>query len=114
MTFQKVVVTIAIVLLVLALIAFGVVLYNQKYNQQFPPVVADCPDYWIDMNGTCFNSKNLGKESCSKKIDFTKGPWAGDNGDCLKQKWAKACDLTWDGVTTVSYTHLTQPTTPYV
>ena len=36
--FQKSVLTIAIILLVLALIAFAVVLYNSKYNQEFPPV----------------------------------------------------------------------------
>ena len=99
MSFQKVVITIAIVLLVLALIAFGVILYNQKYNAEYPPVVADCPDYWVDLNGTCVNSKNLGKDSCSKEINFSQGEWAGDNGLCLKQKWTKACDLTWDGVT---------------
>ena len=32
-------------------------------------------------------------------MNFSQGQWAGDNGMCLKQKWAKACDLTWDGVT---------------
>ena len=97
--FQKSVLTIAIILLVLALIAFAVVLYNSKYNQEFPPVTADCPDYWVDMNGTCYNQKGLGNASCGKRMNFSKGVWAGDNGLCLKQKWAKACDLTWDGVT---------------
>ena len=97
--FQKTVLGIAIVLLVLALIAFGVVLYNNKYKDEFPPVVADCPDYWIDMDGTCYNQKGLGKSSCGKRMAFNQGAWAGDNGMCLKQKWAKACDLTWDGVT---------------
>lgn len=97
--FQKIVLIIAIILLVLALIAFGVVLYNQKYTKAYPPVVADCPDYWVDMNGTCYNQKSLGNASCGRRMNFSKGFWAGDSGMCLKQKWAKACDLTWDGVT---------------
>jgi len=99
MAYQKIVVTIAIILLILALISFGIVLYNQKYNSEYPPIVADCPDYWIDMDGTCVNSKNLGKQSCKNNMDFSEGVWAGDKGLCLKQKWAKSCDLTWDGVT---------------
>ena len=97
--FQKTVLGIAIVLLVLALIAFGVILYNNKYSQAYPPVVADCPDYWVDMDGTCYNQKGLGNASCARRANFSKGAWAGANGMCLKQKWAKACDLTWDGVT---------------
>jgi hypothetical protein len=99
MTYQKIVVTIAIILLILALIAFGVVLYNQRYNSTFPPIVADCPDYWTNIDGSCVNSKNLGKPTCKKNMDFEDGVWAGDNGLCIKQKWAKSCDLTWDGVT---------------
>ena len=98
-SFQKIVVTIAIVLLILALIAFGIVLYNRRFNEQFPPVTADCPDFWVDNSGTCMNVKNLGKDSCSKKVNFNQAPWTGNNSVCLKQKWAKACDLTWDGVT---------------
>tara|TARA_B110000858_G_C17650651_1_gene402507 strand:- start:375 stop:704 length:330 start_codon:yes stop_codon:yes gene_type:complete len=97
--FQKIVLTTAIILLVLALIAFAVVLYNRKFNQEYPPVTAECPDYWVDMNGTCLNQKSLGNASCNKRMNFSQGQWAGDNGMCLKQKWAKACDLTWDGVT---------------
>ena len=100
MTFQKIVVTIAIVFLVLALIAFGVALYNKKFKATYPPIIADCPDYWVDNEGTCINSKNLGKASCPKRfnIDAVERE-LGANAMCLKQQWAKACDLTWDGVT---------------
>lgn len=99
MSFKKIIVIIAIILLILALISFGVAFYGEKYNQQYPPVMAECPDYWVDMNGVCINEKNLGKDSCSKKMNFNNDAWTGANGDCLKQKWAKACDLTWDGIT---------------
>ena len=32
-------------------------------------------------------------------MNFTTSPWTGDDGLCNKSKWAKACNLTWDGVT---------------
>ena len=32
-------------------------------------------------------------------MNFNTGPWASSDGLCNKSKWAKACNLTWDGVT---------------
>ena len=32
-------------------------------------------------------------------MNFNSGLWSGDDGLCNKNKWANACDLTWDGVT---------------
>ena len=103
MNFQKIVLMIAIILLILALIVFGSMLYTDK--TVYPPVQAQCPDYWIDMSGGigtgsyCINTKNLGKGSCSSKMNFNTGLWTGDDGICNKQKWANSCDLTWDGIT---------------
>lgn len=103
MNFQKIVLIIAIILLILALIVFGSMLYTDK--KVYPPVQAQCPDYWIDMSGGigtggyCINTKNLGKGSCSSKMNFNTGLWTGDDGICNKQKWANSCDLTWDGIT---------------
>ena len=77
--------TVAIVLLVLCLIFIGVSLYNSKYNTQFPPVVADCPDYWLDMSegdgSRCVNRMDLGSSSSSKEMDFSGSFWTGD--DCM-------------------------------
>jgi hypothetical protein len=109
--FQKIVLTVAIVIFVLLLIFIGSVLYKNKYSSAFPPVIASCPDYWIDKEMTvtgaedsntqqnCNNIKNLGNPSCSKEMDFTGDLWQGDDGDCKKYQWAKGCDLTWDGIT---------------
>ena len=102
-TFQNIVMIIAIIMLIICLILVGVALYNQKYSSAFPPVVADCPDYWLDKsNGdssNCENVKNLGSDSCSKTMNFSTSSWTGENGSCNKSRWARACDLTWDGVT---------------
>lgn len=103
MNFQKIILTISIVLLIVALIVFGSMLYSDK--KVFPPTQAQCPDYWMDMSGGigtggyCINTKNLGKGGCSNKMNFNTGLWTGDDGICNKQKWANACDLTWDGIT---------------
>jgi len=103
MNFQQIVLYIAIILLIIALIVFGSMLYTDQ--KVYPPTQAQCPDYWIDMSGGigtggyCINTKNLGKGECSNRMNFNTGAWTGDDGLCNKQKWAKACDLTWDGVT---------------
>ena len=104
-SFQNVVMSIASVILILVLIFIGISLHNNKKTTAYPPVIADCPDYWIDMSegdgNKCVNSKNLG--SCNKKdMDFSSSFWTGYNGLCHKYKWARKCDLTWDGITNSS------------
>jgi hypothetical protein len=102
-TFQTTVMSIAIVLLILCLIFIGISLYRNKYNKDFPPILANCPDYWIDESETnngskCVNKQNLGNLQCDKTMDFSGSMWSGDAGLCAKSKWAKSCDLTWDGI----------------
>lgn len=112
MNFQQIVLTVAIVIFIIIMIFIGSVLYQKKYATTFPPVISQCPDYWIDKDTsddpnkditsasqTCFNIKNLGNTSCSKTMDFTEDFWQGSSGSCNKYKWAKGCDLTWDGIT---------------
>jgi len=113
--FQKIVLSIAIIVFIIMLIFIATVLYKNKYGVNFPPTVSQCPDYWIDQqspsgsmensngantnNQSCVNVKNLGNVSCDKNMDFTGSFWQGSAGDCNKYKWAKSCDLTWDGIT---------------
>jgi hypothetical protein len=101
--FQQIVIMIAIVLLIICLIFIGVSLYRNKSSVQYPPVVANCPDYWLDEStdttSKCVNAKNLGNSTCQKMYDFSSSAWSGDRGLCAKKKLAQECDLTWDGVT---------------
>lgn len=103
MTFQKTVLIIGAVLLILILLVISIALYRNKTTGDFPPVISDCPDYWVSQlesgQNICSNVKHLGKASCSKKMNFNKPPWNGSDSVCYKSKWAKACDLTWDGIT---------------
>ena len=71
-----------------------------------------CNDYATpksDVDGTncpvkCYNAHQLGKTSATctsipTEIDF--GNVQGNAGICKKQKWAKQCDITWDGITNI-------------
>jgi hypothetical protein len=102
MTFQKIVASIAGVLLIIALVFIALAITGVKDKKKFPPVLGECPDYWKDQSikadgSKCANVKNLGK--CDVPPDFSKGKYVGNNGLCEKAKWAKSCDLTWDGIT---------------
>jgi hypothetical protein len=108
MNFQRLIILIAIILLIICLILIGMVLVNSKSTQKWPPLVGDCPDYWVDTSGNganCVNVKNLGScnfgqgDSEFQTMDFTQGPFTGSNGMCAKYKWATSCKLTWDGIT---------------
>lgn len=98
MNFQRIVVLIAIVLLIIALVFIGYALYSHKFNKQFPPVTAECPDYWVAKDGKCTNPKNLGK--CTGPMDFNTANFQGDGGDCAKAEWANNCNISWSGLTT--------------
>jgi hypothetical protein len=101
-TFQQTTTLIASIILIICLVVTGVVLYRSKYNKQFPPVIADCPDYWLDRSegdgGDCVNKKKLG--TCNKdRMNFSGPFWTGNDGLCRKYRWARDCNLTWDGIT---------------
>ena len=103
--FQNIVVGVSIILLIICLIVIGYSLYNKSSKDAFPPVVEDCPDYWLDKsNGdssNCVNVKNLGTmtEQCSGPMNFSTEEWQGAAGLDRKQAWANHCKLQWDGVT---------------
>ena len=106
-TFQKIILLIAIVILIIALIFIGISLTYSR-DKQWPPLVPECPDYWtIDGSGnntTCVNLKNLG--TCPPqngmrhlRMNFNSPEFAGSNEMCAKYTWAKNCGISWDGIT---------------
>ena len=107
MSFQKVVLTAATVLLIVILVVIGVSLSKASVEENWPPVVGECPDYWVDLSGNgeaCFNSHSLGrcnipKEGNKNTMNFNQSPFTGENGVCSKYNWATACKITWDGIT---------------
>ena len=89
------------------LVVIGIALSKSSSSETWPPVVGECPDYWVDMSGNgeaCLNSHSLGRcnlPSANNKatMNFNKPPFTNDNGSCTKYKWASACKVTWDGIT---------------
>jgi hypothetical protein len=106
MHFQKIVLTVATVLLIIILVVIGVSLSKAKENNIWPPIVGKCPDFWVDISGNgeaCFNSHSLGtcnipSEENKNTKNFNQAPFIGANGDCHKYNWAKQCNITWDGI----------------
>jgi hypothetical protein len=109
LSFQKAVLMIAVVFLILFLVLIGVALNNSTNEAEWPPIVGNCPDFWVDLSGNgsmCFNSHHLG--TCPafiptaddlKTMNFNQAPFNGTDGLCAKYKWANKCGVTWDGIT---------------
>jgi len=100
--FQGTVLMITGILLVVCIILIIVFLYNSKTELEWPPLVGDCPDYWIDLSGNgarCVNVHDLG--TCTNSdpkyehlnMNFT------TYDDCAKFNWAQGCGVSWDGIT---------------
>lgn len=105
--FQKIVLFVAIVLLIIALVVIGIAL-SYSTNQTWPPMTPSCPDYWsIDGSGNnavCINVKDLG--TCPPQsgqqhltMNFNGPAFTGSNSLCAKYTWANNCGVTWDGIT---------------
>ena len=118
-SFQGIVIIVAVLLLIISLILIGVLLVKSKNTEQWPPLVGDCPDYWIDTSGNgsnCVNLKDLG--TCNAiagdgkhlTMDFSVAPYTGADSVCQKYSWANSCGITWDGITS----GVTNPCTPPV
>ena len=110
--FQKIILTIAVIILVLSLIFMGIILNKAKGSEEWPPIVPACPDWWIlDGSGnksTCVNVKDLGTcatkstDNAHQKMDFNLPAFTGSNGsnaNCAKYSWANKCKVSWDGIT---------------
>jgi hypothetical protein len=106
-SFQKIVLYSAIIILILALIFIGISLSYSK-KQQWPPVIPQCPDYWLaDASGNntnCINVRDLGtcKAAPGDKhltMNFDSPVFSGSNSACAKYTWANNCGVSWDGVT---------------
>jgi hypothetical protein len=108
-SFQKIVFIIATIFLTLFLVLIGLTLTNSSSSIGWPPIVGNCPDYWVDLSGNgskCFNSQSLGTcpdyiptDDNQNTMDFSQAPFIGTNGNCAKYRWANSCKISWDGLT---------------
>ena len=105
--FQKFVLYAAIFVLILALIFIGMSLSRAK-TQVWPPVIPNCPDYWVvdgsGNNTKCINVKDLGTCQATSgenhlTMNFNDPTFTGTQGTCNKYNWANNCGVSWDGIT---------------
>jgi hypothetical protein len=85
------------ILLIIIFILIAISYNNSNSKAEWPPLMNNCPDYFIDINGdgsSCYNSKSLGKD-VGNYIDFK------DNypTSCDKYTFCNTNLLTWDGIT---------------
>ena len=100
--------------------------HDESHVRRFPPWLSPCPDYWTHQNGRCFRTTDAanGRDKCgplrdnynsqvgappnghqmaytsvsdpstneSSGVDLSKFSWPD------KCKWAKSCDIYWEGV----------------
>jgi len=102
--FQKKVLYVVVGLFLVILSGVAIFLYKRRHILSGENEIKEtnCPDYWNDYsngNGSkCVNTKRLG--TCNvEEMDFSLSKWTGNNGLCHKYKWARSCDLNWDGIT---------------
>ena len=97
MNFQKIIMLIAGILLIILFILIGISYNHSNSQASWPPYVANCPDYFVDINGDgtlCYNAKQLGNPIFNE-INFTDDyPTM-----CDKYTYCNRNQLTWDGIT---------------
>jgi hypothetical protein len=115
MSFYTIVVIIAIIILIIALTTVGLLLGRLNTSKKtFPPSASDCPDYWVNSNGSCavpnasgINAPTTGYDTdsgtygfSSGSIKFTDAGWKnqGISELCAKKKWANKYNVLWSGV----------------
>jgi hypothetical protein len=105
--FQKMTLIVAGILLLICIVVIVLIFLFPNTKQVWPPMVANCPDYFVDTNGDgskCDNSLHLtGNGSCGTAAaggitapNFTIDDY---NTTCQKYNWANGCGITWDGIT---------------
>ena len=95
MTFQKNVLRIAFVLLIITSIIVFIMLYFSKNQYDFPPNVSNCPDYW-EINGPTIEGDPY---ECVNKANIGSGTYTFNginNGALVPTTAEKLCDLKRD------------------
>lgn len=114
-SFNKTVLIVACVLLILGLVLIGLFISKNIQKAAYPPIVGDCPDYWnvgfVNGKKTCssnsINTGSVGNMVSSRTTScqsypvsmFTDTALSANDVICKKHKWAKECRIHWDGIT---------------
>jgi len=102
--FQNIVMIVAVVILIVSLIIIGIMIWDDKYKNLFPPVLPGCPQpgWAVDMNASddnpmCVPSGGIQiPNSNCQSIPYISGDT--DTDICVAYNTAKACNIPWDGI----------------
>jgi hypothetical protein len=114
--YNKTVLVVASVLLIFGLVIIGFFITSTQKNSTYPPVIGDCPDYWdvgYDSNKKkiCTNRRSINSGLASPPAAaaddcraypvalFSASGTSDNDIICEKNKWAKRCNIHWDGIT---------------
>ncbi len=102
--FQKIVLTVAIIILILTLVIMGLLMFNHRSTLQWPPEVSSCPDYFTATSkNICENTEKIKvlNTNCNTG-DFSSAGYQGNAGNERKCLWAQECGVAWDGISNAS------------
>ena len=107
--FNRTVLLVACVLLIIGLVIIGLFSVKSIQDSAYPPIISDCPDYWnVTYNRAgeiiCRNNQiNDGYATTQcRNYPTSKFNVSGTSANdiiCEKSKWAKDCNIHWDGIT---------------
>lgn len=114
--FNKIVLIIAIIVLIIMLSILAFFLSKTLYEDSYPPIISDCPDYWdVSLNSnnqticidnlkinpglSTYNCRNIQPEIMFKINNQSTNIGSRKNELCNKYDWASKCKITWDGIT---------------
>lgn len=101
MSFQRIVLITATVILIICLIILAALLWASRNELAYPPEIAECPDYFVmkknENKMECYNKHNLGTPLSIKWFNPDNYPTIAN-----KRKWANENNLDWDGITNMN------------
>jgi hypothetical protein len=108
--FNRTVLLVASVLLILGLIIIGFFIVKSVQDSAYPPVISDCPDYWnvnydpVTQKKICTNNSINPGPTTNECRNYPVSLFSANGSSeadiiCAKNKWAKSCNIHWDGIT---------------
>jgi hypothetical protein len=108
--FNRTVLLVASVLLILGLIIIGFFIVKSVQDSAYPPVISDCPDYWnvnydpVTQKKICTNNSINPGPNTNECRNYPVSLFSANGSSeadiiCAKNKWAKSCNIHWDGIT---------------
>jgi hypothetical protein len=99
--FQRTVLIVAAVMLVIALVVIGMMIRSAVTEVEWPPQTSTCPDYWLESaRGICTTSHGQNGGVSSGTLNVAGKGMATPQQRC---DWARKNKVMWDGITDAAF-----------